>query len=107
MKHCLRWFIMASLGAAPLSAASMLVFIGTYTNTTSRGIYALRLDPASGALSAPWLAGEAQNPTFLALDPGHLHLYATGELRLDPPPAKPLGGISAFSVDPKSGRLAF
>jgi 6-phosphogluconolactonase len=85
----------------------MLVFIGTYTDTTSHGIYALRLDPASGALSAPWLAGEGLNPTFLALDPGHRHLYATGQLRLDPAQPNPPGGIIAYTVDPESGRLAF
>jgi 6-phosphogluconolactonase len=107
MKRRFRWFAAVLLAAAPLTAAPMLVFIGTYTNTTSRGIYALRLDPAGGVLSAPWLAGEARNPTFLALDPGHLHLYATGELRLDPPPANPLGGIVAFAVDSVSGRLTF
>jgi 6-phosphogluconolactonase len=107
MKHCLRWFLTALAAAVPLSAAPMLVFIGTYTDTTSRGIYALRLDPALGTLSAPWLAGEALNPTFLALDPGHSHLYATGQLRLDPAPPSPLGGISAFAVDSNSGRLEF
>jgi 6-phosphogluconolactonase len=105
MKNCLLWIVPALLAAGPLPAAPMLVFIGTYTNTASRGIYALRLDPANGALSAPWLAAEAQNPTFLALDPGHLHLFATGELRLNPPPVKPIGGISAFAVDSKSGFL--
>jgi 6-phosphogluconolactonase len=58
-------------------------------------------------LSAPWLAGAALNPTFLAFDPSRKHLYATGELRLDPAPTKPLGGIIAFSVDSGSGHLSF
>jgi len=107
MKPCHFWIATALIGAVPLSAAPMLVFIGTYTNTTSRGIYALRLDPERGVLSAPWLAAEARNPTFLALDPAHLHLYSTGELSLDPPPAAPVGGISAFAVDRMSGRLEF
>ena len=60
MKPCHFWTATALLTAVRLSAAPMLVFIGTYTNTTSRGIYALRLDPAGGVLSAPWLAAEAQ-----------------------------------------------
>ena len=106
-KPLLCWIVPALITSATLTASPVLVFIGTYTNTTSRGIYALRLDPSGGKLSAPWLAAEARNPTFLALNPGHLHLYSTGELRLDPPPASPLGGISAFAVDRDTGLLAF
>ncbi len=48
------------------SPSEHLLFIGTYTKTTSRGIYAARLDPAAGSLSAPELAVETSNPTFLA-----------------------------------------
>jgi 6-phosphogluconolactonase len=52
------------------------LFIGTYTKGKSRGIYSLALDRASGALSAPEVAAEAPNPTFLALSPNRRLLYA-------------------------------
>ena len=58
--------------AVPLAAqsgaggAGTLLFIGTYTSPASKGIYASRLDPSTGALSAPVLAAEARNPSFLA-----------------------------------------
>ena len=110
MKRLLRWFCWlppALFALSHLSASPMIVFIGTYTRATSRGIYALRFDPADGSLSEPWLAGEARNPTFLALDPSGNHLYAAGELRLDPPAKTGTGGVSAFAVEPGTGRLSF
>jgi 6-phosphogluconolactonase len=56
--------------------ASYLLFIGTYTSGASRGIYSLRLDAATGALSAPVVAAETTRPTFLALSPDRRFLYA-------------------------------
>jgi 6-phosphogluconolactonase len=94
------------LAAAILSSAHpMRVYIGTYTDSTSRGIYVLNFDPADGSISAATLAAEADNPTFLAFDPAQTHLYATGTIRTTPASPKPLGGISAFAVDPASGQL--
>jgi 6-phosphogluconolactonase len=90
----------------PARAADALMFIGTYTRDgRSRGIYSLRLNLATGALTAPVLAAEAQNPTFLALHPDQRHLYAGGELRGTGD--KPLGGVSAFALDTAAGTLAF
>jgi len=63
----------------PAFAADHLVFIGTYTRTTSQGIYAVRLDAATGALTAPVLAAATPNPSFLALSPGQEYLYAASE----------------------------
>ena len=77
--------------------SSHRLFVGTYTRGTSRGIYSLTLDGATGALGAPELSAEAPNPTFLALSPDRRHLYAVC--------AGP-GWISSFRVDPSSPRLA-
>lgn len=52
------------------------IFLGTYTKTSSEGIYSTRLDVASGQLSAPELAARAPNPTFLATDRCRRYLYA-------------------------------
>ena len=82
---------------------AMIVYIGTSTNSASRGIYALNFDSDSGELSDPWIAAEAENPTFLALAPGRRCLYAAGGSRPAEPPLPP-GIVSAFSIDP-SGRL--
>lgn len=73
------------------------IFIGTYTKATSRGIYAMALDGATGALGAPVLAAKAPNPTFVALSPDRGLLYAVcaGE-----------GWASSFRVDADNGALS-
>jgi len=83
----------------------MLVFIGTYTASASRGVYAFRFDLATGQASAPWLAVETRSPTFLALAPGQRRLYATGELRLEDVAGKPAGGVTAYAIDAEAGKL--
>ena len=86
----------ASLGA---QAADYLVYAGTYTKGDSRGIYAFHFNSSNGKLSGPTLAAETLNPSFLAEHPNHRFLYAVNE-----------GGdggntVSAFAIDPKSGKL--
>lgn len=67
------------LQGATLAMASHLVFLGTYTRNGSRGIYAVRLDSDSGALTTPALVAEASNPAWLALSPDRRFLYAIDE----------------------------
>jgi len=90
---------------SPAAAAprALRVYVGTYTGPKSQGIYQMRLDMATGALSAPELAGEAANPTFLALHPTGRFLYAVSEVR--GPAGRAGGAVLAFAVDPDSGRL--
>jgi len=88
-----------------LPAASLLIFVGTYTpkDGASRGIYAVRLDPATGAFGAPTVAAETPNPTFLAWHPGGRVLYALGE---GPgPDGKTSPGAVAFAADAGTGAL--
>src|ERR1051326_6066216 len=58
---------------------AMRVYIGTYTGKKSRGIYVSRLDMKTGELSAPELAAESKNPSFLAVHPKGRFVYAAGE----------------------------
>ena len=61
------------------ASAGPLIFIGTYTRTTSKGIYAVRLDESTGALSEPVLAAATPSPSFLAFTPDQKTLYAVSE----------------------------
>lgn len=78
------------------SASEHLIYIGTYTRTTSQGIYALRLNGETGALTKPELVATTANPTFLALSPDKRHLYAVSERDTLAVP---------FSVDLTTGKL--
>jgi 6-phosphogluconolactonase len=101
------WVLLASGGIESCLAATdspaMWVFVGTYTGRDSKGIYASRFDPATGKLSAPELAAEIKNPTFLALHPNKQFLYAVGETQDSS--GKQGGRVSAFKVDAKTGKL--
>jgi len=87
---------MTSLAAAEDGA---LMYVGT-----GQGIYAVRMDPATGALAAPALAVESKNANFLALHPSGKFLYACAELT-DAAGAKS-GGVASFTLDPATGKLA-
>ena len=80
-----------------------LVYIGTYTNTTSKGIYVSRLDLAQGTLTAPVLAAESDNPSFLAVHPTRDWLYAVNEIGTYE--GKPSGSVSAFAINRDTGAL--
>lgn len=93
----------SSRWSAEAKDASALVYIGTYTGSESRGIYLFQLDPVSGALSPRGLAAEITNPSFLGLHPDRRHLYAVGEINSFQ--GKKGGAVTAFSIDPETGKL--
>jgi len=88
------------------SARELLVYVGTYTKTTSKGIYVGRLDLETGRLGELALAGESINPSFLALSPDHRHLYAVSEGAGSVYADKPSGTVNAFAIDAKTGLLS-
>ncbi|MHB8652417.1 MAG: lactonase family protein [Terriglobia bacterium] len=82
-----------------------LVYVGTYTGPSSKGIYAYRFDPATGGLTSLGLAAETSSPSFLAVDPTHRFLYAVNEIANYQ--GGKSGGVSAFSIDHATGNLKF
>ncbi len=95
----------ALLLTSTMSAASQLIYIGTYTpkDGASRGIYAVRLDTVTATLSEPVLAAAAASPTFLALHPNGQILYALSET--DTVQGKPGGGAASFQIEATAGKL--
>src|SRR5690348_14671331 len=93
------------LGAKGTKANSYLVFVGTYTGPTSKGIYAFRFDESTGRATSIGLAGETSNPSFLAGDANGKYLYAVNEV--SDFQGQKSGAVSAFSIDHSSGKLTF
>ena len=89
--------------AAGPEVGKVRVYVGTYATAKGRGIELLELDLASGELSPRGLAGEAVNPSFLALHPNRRFLYAVGEI--DNFHGQRGGVVSAFAIDGSSGTL--
>jgi len=82
--------------AAPPQNGGIGVYFGTYTGPKSKGIYLSRLDLASGKLSAPILAAETEQPSFLALHPNRQFLYAVNETGGG---RRGTGQVTAFAVE--------
>jgi 6-phosphogluconolactonase len=81
-----------------------LLFVGTYTNGESKGIYSYRYDAASGRLTPLGLAAETVNPSFLVADPSSQFLYGVNEV----PDYKGAtsGVVTAFTIDRNTGKLS-
>ncbi len=87
--------------ASVASAESLEVYIGTYTGKGgSQGIYRSLLDLDTGQLTAPALAAETTNPSFLEIHPNGRFLYAVSEVGQ-------AAAVSAFRIDGTSGTLRF
>src|SRR5271169_1087371 len=104
----IRWqtpllFLILAASLASAADFSQLVFVGTYTDKDSKGIYAFHFDPESGESGPVELAAESPNPSFLAVDSSSTHLYAVNEL--DVFDGAMTGAISAFYIDRTSGKL--
>ena len=80
------------------------VFIGTYTNGDSEGIYSCRFDSESGALDSYRLAAKTDSPSFLALHPNERFLYAVNETQEFE--GEKSGSVTAFEItDVRDGGL--
>ena len=92
--------VISVLSLSTVYAESLPVYFGTYTSgaNSSKGIYRSVLDTETGELSAPALAVEAKNPSFLEIHPGGKFLYAVSE-------SGNAGTVSAFAIDPDTGNL--
>jgi 6-phosphogluconolactonase len=81
-----------------------LVYVGTYTDHGSNGIYAYRFDSSTGKLTSLGLAAEASEPSFLVVDSSGQFLYAANEtLNYN---GQPTGAVSAFAIKPETGKLS-
>jgi len=107
-----QWFLPSILAVLALAvvvsshareAAKYLLYIGTYTEHGSKGIYVCGFDSASGHLTPPQLAGETSQPSFLTVAPSWKFLYAINEL--DQSNGQSTGAVSAFSIGPAAGKL--
>jgi 6-phosphogluconolactonase len=91
-------------------ARDTLVYVGTYTQAGSKGIYQFRLQTQNDEVSqnillVPMgLAVEAENPSFLAVDPKRRLVFAVNETNTFE--GQPTGAVSAYAVDSATGRLA-
>src|ERR1700679_2724981 len=78
------------------------VYIGTYTRSTSKGIYGFRFSPSTGKMTPLGLVAPIPSPSYLAVHPNQRFIYATNEREYE---EKMGNKVSAFAIDPKTGQL--
>ncbi|MDP3358540.1 MAG: lactonase family protein [Lutibacter sp.] len=86
------------------SAQSIPLYVGTYTDADSEGIYLYDFNLKTGELTNKKLAVEAVNPSFITFSSDKKLLYSVGET--DNFEGAKSGFVNAYSVS-KSGTLQF
>jgi 6-phosphogluconolactonase len=98
---CAPLLLLSSTTKKPKAAAKTqyLAYVGTYTTKTdSKGIYAYRYDATTGNFSSLGVAAESSDPSFVAANSNGKFLYAVNEAGRN-------SMVSAFSLEPKTGKL--
>jgi 6-phosphogluconolactonase len=94
-----RSVLVCALLTSPAGAKTFTLFAGSYTNGTSKGVYAWKFDSNDGALRPIGLVAETPQPAHIWISPSGRDLYAVN-WETD-------GGVSAFRIDPQTARLSF
>ncbi|MBV7477682.1 lactonase family protein [Pseudomonas sp. PDM31] len=93
-----------AMGFESASANDYQLLVGSYTAGQSQGIYRLSFDSATGQINArPLQVINSQNPSWLTLSKDQRHLFVVNEN--GPGQADPVGRVSSYSIDPKTGEL--
>lgn len=101
----------ARRGEGAATARPPLAFVGTYSSPQGpegsagrgEGIYLFEMDPMTGVLTQRDVFRNASNPSYLALDPSHSHLYSGNETNTFE--GESSGSVSAYSIDRSNGHL--
>jgi 6-phosphogluconolactonase len=80
-----------------------IVYVGTFSGASSKGIYAWRFDSTSGKMEPLGLVAETSSPSFLVVHPNRRFLYAVG--RPTSPNGPSIGVVLAYAVDTATGSL--
>ena len=100
----------AAMGALALrdtafaqQSRELTLYIGTYTSSTSEGIYVYRMNSDTGELKM-FSSIKSENPSFLTLDRSKRFLYAVNEMKEFE--GKASGAVSAYAIE-ATGKLKF
>lgn len=80
------------------SKKETLMYVGTYTDQGSEGIYCYRFDDETGTLTSKFVTPNMENPSFLAISPSQKYLYAVSEVKESP--GIDSGSVTAYRINP-------
>jgi 6-phosphogluconolactonase (cycloisomerase 2 family) len=99
--------VLSGVAALALPARRpIFAYVGSYSSPqgpegshgNGQGIYLFEMNPETGALAQREVFANGANPSWLAFDRTHTHLYSANETAD--------GSVGAYSIDAASGRLA-
>ena len=96
---CLLAILVAGM---PVSAKKHILYVGTYTEGLTDGIFVYSFNDHSGKLVNLKIPAVSNNPSYLTISKDKKFLYAVGEL--DNLGANKSGGVSAFRIE-ENGKL--
>lgn len=96
--------VLLPIPAGAANKGKYLVYVGTYTDHGSQGIYAYRFDARTGQSTALGLAAESVQPSFLTTDASGRFVYAVNET--ENYDGQPTGAVSAFAINAATGKLS-
>ncbi len=93
----IKWFFLClSLIMLNCKEKNVTLYVGTYTNGESEGIYQFQFNTETGELNNKLLAAKTDNPSFISYSPNKQFMYAVGE--------GSTGTVASFKVN-KNGTL--
>jgi 6-phosphogluconolactonase len=103
MNRMMRRIVPAALLLLPLPATAMaadyFLYSGTYTDGSSKGIYAWRFNDADGRMAPLGLVAQTPQPAHIWITPNGKYLYTVNWLQD--------GAVSAYAIDRHTGALRF
>jgi 6-phosphogluconolactonase len=96
----IKLFLLLLLASTASIAQSFYMFIGTYTDKGSKGIYVYRFNASTGKANMVSNTEGVENPSYLAIASNNKYVYAVNEN------AGHAAGVSAFSFDSSTGKLS-
>jgi 6-phosphogluconolactonase len=97
--------LIVSLAALPAMAGDLVVLFGSQVPGPDKGFSIAHFDTETGALTRPELLLAAQSPVYFVIHPDGKHLYTCNSIGKTQD--QPGGGVSAYSIDPKTAHLTF
>ena len=87
LKLCL---LLITLSLMNCTNPKTTLYVGTYTNGDSEGIYQFQFNTETGEINSKQLASTSENPSYLTFSPDKTHIYGVNE--------NENGTVSAFKV---------
>ncbi len=98
----LRLLLMIPLLHSFAFSQDFFMYVGTYTQTDSKGIYVYRFNANTGRATLLSSTDSAVNPSYLAISPNRKFLFSVNETHGANP-----GSVSSYAINANTGRLKF